>query len=142
LFKTFNFLNASGNLMLVFTDGRDDQATLKGQSLDDVVSAARRNRIPVYMIRTAFNMKFGAIAQDVLWKDAIERTGGRFYAAPDEDAILSALNEIDSLAPGRIDVHQYTSQRPRFAGFVLIAVALWLSAGALTLGLRQFRTFP
>jgi hypothetical protein len=142
LFKTFNFLNASGNLMLVFTDGRDDQATLKGQSLDDLVSLARRNKIPVYMIRTAFNMKFGSIAQDGLWKDAIERTGGRFYAAADEDAILSALSEIDRLTPGRIDVHQYTSQRPRFAGYALIAIALWLSAGTLKLGFRHFRTFP
>jgi hypothetical protein len=142
LFKTFNFLNASGNLMLVFTDGRDDQATLKGQSLDDLVSAARKNKIPVYMIRTAFNMKFGDVVQDRLWKDAIERTGGRFYPAADEDSILNALNEIDRLSPGRIDVHQYTAQRPRFAGYALIAIALWLAAGTLKLGFRHFRTFP
>ena len=63
---------------------------MKGQSLDDVVSTARRNRIPVYMIRTAFNMKFGAIAQDVLWKDAIERTGGRDRHSASVDADLSA----------------------------------------------------
>jgi Ca-activated chloride channel family protein len=142
LFKTFNFLNASGNLMLVFTDGRDDQATLKGRSLDDLVSAARRNKIPVYMIRTAFNMKFGDIGQDRLWKDAIERTGGHFYPAADEDAILDALSDIDRLSPGRIDVRRYTAQRPRFAGYALIAIALWLSAGTLKLGFRHFRTFP
>src|SRR4029077_715391 len=120
LFKTFNFLNASGNLMLIFTDGRDDQAKLKGQTLDDLVSAARRNKIPVYMIRTAFNMKFGSVVQDSLWKDAIERTGGRFYAAADEDSILDALTEIDRLTPGRIDVHQYTAHWTRFAGYALI----------------------
>jgi Ca-activated chloride channel family protein len=142
LFETFNFLNASGNLMLVFTDGRDDQTTLKGQSLDDLVSEARKNKIPVYMIRTAFNMKFGDVVQDRLWKDAIERTGGRFYAAADEDTILKALNDIDRLSPGRIDVHQYSAQRPRFAGYALIAIALWLTAAALKLGLRHFRTFP
>jgi Ca-activated chloride channel homolog len=142
LFKTFNFLNASGNLMLVFTDGRDDQTTLRGESLDELVSEARKNKIPVYMIRTAFNMKFGDVSQDRLWKDAIERTGGRFYAAADEDTILKALNDIDKLSPGRIDVHQYTAQRPRFAGYALIAIALWLSAATLKLGLRHFRTFP
>ena len=106
------------------------------------MSEARKNKIPVYMIRTAFNMKFGDISQDRLWKDAIERTGGRFYAAADEDTILRALNDIDRLSPGRIDVHQYTAQRPRFAGYALIAIALWLSAGTLKLGLRHFRTFP
>jgi hypothetical protein len=142
LFKTFNFLNASGNLMLVFTDGRDDQTALKGQSLSDLVSEARKNKIPIYMIRTAFNMKFGDVSQDTLWKDAIERTGGRFYAAADEDTILKALTDIDRLSPGRIDVHQYTSQRPRFGGYALIAIALWLSAGTLKLGFRHFRTFP
>lgn len=142
LFRTFNFLNASGNLMLIFTDGRDDQATLKGQSIDDLVSEARSNKIPVYMIRTAFKMKFGDVAQDRLWKDAIERTGGRFYPAADEASILSALTEIDRLSPGRIDVHQYTAQRPRFAGYTLIAIALWLAAGTLKLGFRHFRTFP
>jgi len=142
LFKTFNFLNASGNLMLVFTDGRDDQATLKGQSLDDLVAGARKNKIPVYMIRTAFNLKFGDVLQDRLWKDAVEKTGGRFYPAADEDSILNAINEIDRLSPGRIDVHQYTAQRPRFAGYTLIAIALWLAAGTLKLGFRHFRTFP
>jgi hypothetical protein len=55
---------------------------------------------------------------------------------------LKALNDIDRLSPGRIDVHQYTAQRPRFAGYALIAIALWLSAGTLKLGLRHFRTFP
>jgi hypothetical protein len=142
LFKTFNFLNASGNLMLVFTDGRDDQATLKGQSLDDLVAGARKNKIPVYMIRTAFNLKFGDVLQDRLWKDAVEKTGGRFYPAADEDSILNAISEIDRLSPGRIDVHQYTAQRPRFAGYTLIAIALWLAAGTLKLGFRHFRTFP
>jgi hypothetical protein len=94
------------------------------------------------MIRTAFNMQFGAVAQDRLWKDAVERTGGRFYPAADEDAILNAIKEIDRLSPGRIDVHHYTAQRPRFAGYVLIAIALWLPAAALKLGFRHFRTFP
>ena len=142
LFRAFDFLNASGNLMVLFTDGRDDQATLRGQKLDDLMTDARKYKIPVYMIRTAFNMKFGDVVQDKLWKDAIERTGGHFYPAADEGAILRAVDEIDQLAPGRIDLREYTSQRPRFAGYALIAVALWLAASMLKLGFRVFRTFP
>jgi hypothetical protein len=142
LFKTFDFLNAAGNLMIVFTDGRDDQATLKGRRLDELVTEARRYKIPIYMIRIAYNMELGKVAQDVLWKPAIERTGGRFYAAADEATILRAENEIDRLSAGRIDVHEYTVDRPRFAGFTLIAVALWLLAAALKLGVPHFRTFP
>jgi hypothetical protein len=142
LFRTFDFLNASGNLMLVFTDGRDDQNELRGRPLDDLVAEAKKNQIPVYMIRTAFNMKFGDIKQDTLWKDAVEKTGGHFYPAADEESILAALNDIDKEAPGRIDVHEYTTQRPRFSGYALIAVAFWLAAGALKLGVPYFRTFP
>jgi hypothetical protein len=94
------------------------------------------------MIRTAFNMKLGDIKEDKLWKEAVERTGGRFYAGADEDAILSAVDEIDQLSAGRIDVRQYTAHRPRFSGYALIAVALWLAAALLKLGFRSFGTFP
>jgi hypothetical protein len=59
-----------------------------------------------------------------------------------EDDILRAVREIDRLSPGRIDVREYTSQRPRFSGYALIAVALWLLAGTLKLGVPYFRTFP
>ena len=142
LFKTFNFLNASGNLLLVFTDGRDDQAMLNGQRLDELMAGARRSRIPVYMIRTAFNTKFGGVKQDSFWKSAVEASGGRFYVAASEEDILGAVREIDRLSPGQINVREYTSQQPRFSGYVLIAVALWFTAGLLKLCVPHFRTFP
>ena len=142
LFESFDFLNASGNLMVVFTDGRDEQTTLTGRRFDDLFEQARRYRIPVYMVRLAFNLPLGKIPQDAIWKAAVERTGGRFYAASDEDAILKAEEDIDRLSPGRIDLREYTSEQPRFAGFALIAVALWTLAGVLKLGFRRFRTFP
>ena len=142
LFRTFDFLNASGNLMLIFTDGRDDQATLNGRRLEDLMADARKFKVPVYMIRTAFNTKLGDVPQDKLWKSAVEASGGRFYPVGNEDDILRAVREIDRLSPGRIDVREYTSQRPRFSGYALIAVALWLLAGTLKLGVPYFRTFP
>jgi hypothetical protein len=39
-------------------------------------------------------------------------------------------------------VREYSAQRPRFSGFALIAVALWLAAGAMKLVFPYFRTFP
>ena len=60
----------------------------------------------------------------------------------DEDTILKAVSEIDRLSPGRIDVRAYSAERPRFSGFALIAIGLWLSAGLLKLGVGYFRTFP
>lgn len=142
LFKAFDFTNASGNLMILFTDGRDDEKDIKGRPIEDVVNEMRKYRIPAYMIRTGFDLKEGQIPTDKLWKPIMERTGGKFYAADSEDAILRAEQEIDKVSTGRIEVREYTAQRPRFDGYALVAVALWLSAGVMKLGFRTFRTFP
>jgi hypothetical protein len=142
LFKSFDFVNASGNLMIVFTDGRDSELNRQNRPLDQLVAEARRYRIPVYMIRTAYRMPFGRVQQDKIWQPVIERTGGRFYAAPDEESIFKALAEIDRLSPGKIEVRQYSVQRPRYAGFALIGVALWTIAAAMKLGFSTFRSFP
>ena len=142
LFRSFDFLNASGNLMVMFTDGQDEETTLKGRGIDEIVADMRKYKIPVYMVRVASGLKYGSIPADKLWRTTVERTGGRFYAADNEDAILDAETEIDQLSGGRIDVREYTAQRPRFAGYTLIALALWLSAGVMKLGFRPFRTFP
>jgi hypothetical protein len=102
----------------------------------------KKYKIPAYMIRTGFDLKEGQIPTDKLWKGLVEQTGGRFYAADSEQAILRAEAEIDKLATGRIDVREYTAQRPRFDGYALIAIACWLTAGVMKLGFRTFRTFP
>lgn len=142
LFRSFDFLEASGNLMVIFTDGRDDEAMLGNRRMDEIMADARRARIPLYMIRTAFNMSLGDIREDRIWKPAIESTGGRFYPAANEQTLLSVVSEIDKLAAGRIETVEYTVQRPRFGGYVLVALLLWLSAAMLKLTFRCFRTFP
>ena len=49
---------------------------------------------------------------------------------------------IDRLSAGRIDVREYTAYEPRFSGYALLAVALWLTAAGLKVGVRGFRTYP
>jgi Ca-activated chloride channel homolog len=142
LFKAFNFVNASGNLMIVFTDGRDSELNRAEKPLDNLVNEARTLKIPVHMIRTAYNYRLGEVQQDKIWKAVVERTGGRFYAAYDDDSLSAALAEIDRLSPGRIDVREYSVQRPRFAAYALAATLLWLLAAVLKLGFGVFRTFP
>ena len=142
LFKTFDFVNASGNLMILFTDGRDSQLNLAGRPLAQLIQDARRSKVPVYMVRTAFNLPEGKIREDAIWKATVEKTGGRFYAAYDETSITRALADIDRLSPGRIEVREYSVQRPRFVPYALGGLLLWLSAAWLKLGFRMFRTFP
>ena len=142
LFKTFDFVNASGNLMIVITDGRDSQLNQQSGALERMVAETRAWRIPVYMMRTAYNRREGEVLQDKVWRATVERTGGRFYAIYDDESTNRALREIDRLSPGRIETREYSVARPRYAGFALIATGLWLFAALLKLNFGVFRTFP
>ena len=57
LFRAFDFVNAAGNAMLMFTDGRDDEKDLKGKSIQSVIDDMKKYKIPVYMIRTGFDLQ-------------------------------------------------------------------------------------
>jgi len=46
------------------------------------------------------------------------------------------------LSPGRIETREYSVRRPRFAGWALVAVSLWLTGALLKLNFGIFRTFP
>jgi hypothetical protein len=142
LFRTFDFLSAQGNLMVIFSDGQDTHAIYEGQSIDDILEEAADNAIPVYFIRTAYNQDLGDVLPDITWKLAVEKTGGRFYPAADEAAILQAVHEIDALSAGEIEVTQYVAHQPRFSPFALVAVGLWSLAAVGGLGLKQLRRFP
>ena len=142
LFRTFDFLGAAGNLMVIFSDGQDTHARFEDLTLDAIMQEAADNQIPVYFIRTAYDQALGEVISDQQWKLVVERTGGKFFPAENEDAILAAIHEIDELSEGRIRVRRYTAHEPRFGPFALAAVLLWLIALTLTLGVRHLRRFP
>ncbi len=142
LFKAFNFLEASGNIMVLFSDGEDTRVQVGDKTLDEILQNAIDNKIPVYMVRTNYEREKGKVIPDEIWIPAIEKTGGKFYAANNEEALLSAIADLDKVAAGTIATRQYTSQRPRFAFFALAAAACWLTAAALKLALPQFQKLP
>jgi Ca-activated chloride channel family protein len=142
LFRSFEFLNASGNLLLLFSDGQDTQVTVRGTPVSEILAEARQAGIPLFMVRTSYNKGMGEVVPDAIWKPAVEATGGRFYVASDESSILRAVREIDQLASGKIAVRQYTTERPRFQFFALVAAGLWTAAIALKLTVPYFQTFP
>jgi von Willebrand factor type A domain len=142
LFRTFNLLDGSDNMVVIFSDGNDGEATFRGRTLDAMMTDAREHRTPIFMVRLGYGKRLGDVAWDALWKPAVERSGGRFYAAADEDDILRAVNDIDRLSAGTIAERRSASAVPAFAGYALIAVVLWLAAGTLKLAFPHFRTFP
>jgi hypothetical protein len=142
LFKAFDFLDAAGNVMVIFSDGVDAEVLQDGRSAVDVLREARRADIPVYFIRTSRVGGDTGGVPDAVWQAAVARTGGRFYAGTDEATIIRAMNEIDRAASGRIELRQYSTQVPRFPPFALAAVLLWTLALALRLATPWFTTFP
>jgi hypothetical protein len=142
LFKAFQFLDAAGNILVIFSDGEDTRAMIDGRSLDDIMLTAYNTKIPVYFVRTNFDRGRGQVIPDELWIPAVEKTGGRFYAVGNEGALLKAIDDIDGLSNGTIEVRQYSSQEPRFAVFALMTAGLWTAAAALKLAVPYFQKLP
>jgi von Willebrand factor type A domain len=142
IFKAFDFLEASGNLMVIFTDGEDTTSLVHGKTLDEILKAAVDNAIPLYFVRTNYGKAFGDGIPDQQWQAAVEKTGGRYYVARDEATLLSAVHDIDRAAVGAIQTTQYTSRQPRFALFALGAAGCWLAAALLGLTVPLFSSFP
>ncbi len=142
LFRAFDFLEASGNLMVLFSDGEDSEVIAGGKGVAEIVREAVTAKVPIYFVRTRFDRGFGTVVSDEQWKAAVERTGGRFYAASNENSLIQAIQDIDRVSAGRIDVKQYISQRPKYRPFALVAASLWSVAALLALSIPAFRSFP
>jgi hypothetical protein len=142
LFQAFDFLDAAGNVMVIFTDGEDTTALTAGRRLDEILESAVVNKVPLYFVRTHYDKRFGDLIPDEAWRRAVARTGGKFYAVGNEGELLRAIEDIDRISAGAIHVKQYTSQQPQFAFFALVAAALWTGAAALSLVFPRFQQLP
>ena len=142
LFQAFNFLDAAGNLMVIFTDGADADVLENGKTVDDVLAEAQKAKIPVYLIKIGGNLESKRSIADELWIGAVKKTGGQFFSGGDEATIIRSIQAIDRLSAGTIAMKQYSTERPRFAPFALAAVALWCAALLLRFTIPAFQTFP
>jgi Ca-activated chloride channel family protein len=142
LFRAFDVLDAAGNAMVIFTDGIDAEVTEDGRSPYDVLREAERASVPIYFIRTGVPGRMQAAVSDEAWSAAVARTGGKFFNATDENAIVRAMHEIDKTAAGRVEMKRYSTEQPRFAAFAMAAAVLWGVALLLRLTTPWFQTFP
>ena len=144
LFRAFDFLDASGNLMVIFSDGQDTQVTIHGKPrAGDPRAARRRPRSRCISSARATTRGSGDVLPDDIWKPAVEATGGRFYAADDEPAMLNAIKDIDTSVGGTRRRSSATARSSRSSP----ATRSWPRASgcvALTLQLTvpYFRKFP
>jgi von Willebrand factor type A domain len=140
LFKAFDFLDASGNLMVIFSDGMDAEVLQDGRTGFDVLRQAAAAKIPVYFVRVGGSTDDRL--SDAMWQSAVARTGGRFYSAADEATIVRAVREIDEASTGRITMREYSTRRPVFPRFAMAAGALWTLALGLRFTVPWFQRFP
>ncbi len=128
---------------MIFSDGEDTNATINGRPLDDIIRGAVDAGVPVYFIRTNYNKVEGDPAvPDKLWSEAVRKTGGKFFAASDERTLLAAINEIDQVAAGSIQLTEYGTQRPRFPMFASVAVLCFVLGALSKLTVPYFQRFP
>jgi hypothetical protein len=142
MFTSFKYLEAAGNLMVLFSDGADAEVLESGKSAMDVVEDARKARIPIYFVKVGREIPGRVQIGDEIWRQAVERTGGHFYGGADEASIDKALRDIDRASAGRIEYKQYSTERPRFTPFALLAAGLWSLAALLRLTVPAFSVFP
>jgi Mg-chelatase subunit ChlD len=142
MFESFKYLDAAGNLMVLFSDGADAEVLESGKSAMDVVEDARKAKIPIFFVKVGREIPGRVQIGDEIWRQAVERTGGHFYGGADEASIDKALRDIDRAAAGRIEYKQYSTERPRFTPFALAAAALWSVALLLRLTVPAFAVFP
>ena len=142
LFRAFDYLDASGNLMVLFSDGEDSEVIAGSTSVINVVKDAVAAEVPIYFVRTRFNREFGSVVSDAQWKAAVEKTGGRFYAVSNEATLLRAIADIDRQSAGQIEIRQYVSQHPQYRPFALAAAGVWAVAIGLAAGIPYFRSIP
>ena len=142
MFESFKYLDAAGNLMVLFSDGADAEVLESGKSAMDVVEDARTAKIPIYFIKVGREIPGRVQIGDEIWRQAVERTGGHFYGGADEVSIDKALRDIDRASAGRIEYKQYSTERPRFTPFALAAATLWSVALLLRLTVPAFAVFP
>ena len=140
LFRAFDFLDASGNALVLLSDGEDTQVTIHGSSVTDILAGAIHTKIPVYFVRLGFG-KDKKIT-DEIWRPAVESTGGKFYPVADEGSLVRAIDDIDRLSAGRVQIRQYSAARPAFDPFALIAAGFWSLAALLKLTVPAFTRFP
>jgi Ca-activated chloride channel family protein len=142
LFKRFNFLDAAGNLLVIFSDGEDTLAAAHGRSLDDIIHSAVESGVPVYFVRMNYDKTIGQEIPDAMWIDAVKQTGGKFFAASDERSLLAAIREIDQVSGGTVKLTDYGAQSSRFELFAIAALFCFVLAATAKLAVPQLQKFP
>mgnify|MGYP003344715505 CR=1 FL=1 len=130
--KTMKELNWKPGIMIADNAGFNDPAFVKSLS----------NQVDGLINRSAFSAGKPGSVPDLFNKLYVKKTGGEFFSGGDEATIIKAIQSIDRRAAGKIEMKQYSTERPRYQPFAMIAALLWCGALMLRFTIPTFQTFP
>ena len=143
---------AKSKVIILLTDGRSNAGSLSPTKAAEVaatfdikiytIGAGGRDKAP-FIVDSFFGKQ--VVYQDVEIDDktlteVARLTGGRYFRAEDEQALLKIYEEIDKLEKTEITMSSYMEYNEQFRWFVIPALALLLLE-VLLLGTR-FRKLP
>ena len=143
---------ARSKVIVLLTDGRSNAGTVSPRKAAEIaatfdikiytVGAATRGQAP-FLVDSVFGER--VLHQDVeideqTLQAIADRTGGTYFRAEDEAALLAVYDEIDQLEKTEITTSSFIEYDERFVAFVAPAMALLLFE-VMLLGTR-FRKLP
>lgn len=143
---------AESKVVVLLTDGRSNAGVLSPLKAAQIaatfgikvytVGAATRGRAP-FLLQSDFGQR--VVHEEVEIDEATLQqiaslTGGSYFRAEDESALVAVYDEIDQLEKSEITTDSYVEYEERFAAFVVPALVLLLLE-VLLLGTR-FRKLP
>mgnify|MGYP003694785511 CR=1 FL=1 len=114
LFKAFDFLDAAGNLMLLFTDGQDTQVTIHGKNVNEIVAGAVQSEDPG--VHDPHQLQQGARRACCPTTSGSRRSNRPAASSTrhrTRGAIIIAIHDIDRRSAGRVDIKRYGSGSSR-----------------------------
>lgn len=148
---------AKSRIVIFLTDGENNSGTIdpetalelaKGYGLKIYSIGLGRDgptRIPIYQ-RDLFGNKVktyqpfeSSVNDDLLGRMASE-TGGKYFRATKEDALVGVFREIDGLEKTKVEVNKYTKYTEKFPPWLLAGLALYLLS--ILLGQTVLRRAP
>jgi Ca-activated chloride channel family protein len=141
--KTFEASKVHQKLLILLTDGNDTASRVPPEHAADV---ARQHGLVIYTVAVGDPNATGENRVDLgILRQIASMTDGHFFRAEDGAELEAIYNDIDKLAPIKLETESWRPKLPLFqwplGGAVALTLALWI---ALLIGSGIFarRTLP
>jgi Ca-activated chloride channel family protein len=128
--------DAASRIVILLTDGVNNRGSIDPMTAAEIaktfgikvytIGIGTRGTAP-YPVRTPFGIQYYDLPADIdedLLIQISEMTGGQYFRANDNDALMQVYQEIDQLEKSEINIQEYHRKTEEYARFALIALSL------------------